>query len=291
MHSFFVVAELGSLSRAAERLRVSQSTLTRQMQSLEHELGGRLLERGHGGVALTAAGLHLLKGMKPVVASADAVIAGARKLARGQSGSLRIGYLVSAAAEYFNPALAQLRRAHPEIKVKLVDLSPGEQIAAMRRGELDVGVVGNVGASITREFFVKRIVSLSVVVALPEHHRLADRESIALADLRSEDFIGAHEEDIPGYNRWLVQLCRPAGYRPRLVDNADGLAHTLSMVVAENAVVLLPALSKWNPVPGVAFRPLQHATAKWDLLVIWQRGKSTAPVRALVAALSNRNGA
>jgi DNA-binding transcriptional LysR family regulator len=63
LRSFFAICDFGSLSKAAEQLHVSQSTLTRQMQALEAEIGGQLLERGHRGVALTAAGHALLVGM------------------------------------------------------------------------------------------------------------------------------------------------------------------------------------------------------------------------------------
>src|SRR3569833_2405404 len=116
-------------------MRVAQSTLTRQMQSLEQEIGGRMLERSHGGVALTAAGQALLGRGIPALANLEAALGEVRKLARGQTASLRIGYIMSAAPEYLGPALATVRAVHPEVKVKLIDLSPGEQIAALRRGE------------------------------------------------------------------------------------------------------------------------------------------------------------
>ena len=291
LRSFFAISEFGSLSKAAEQLHVSQSTLTRQMQTLETEIGGQLLERGHGGVALTATGHSLLEGMRPVVARADIIISEARKLARGQSSSVRIGYLMSAAGEYLNPALAALRRSHPETKVQLVDLSPGGQIAALRRGELDVLVLGNINAAISREFFVRRIATFPVVVAVPETHALADNDELALGDLRKEMFVGANPDDIPGFNNWLIQLCRRAGFRPKIVENASGLAHTLSLLVAENAVTLLPALVPGFKVPGVTFRPLRGAAVKWDLQVAWQRGKITEPVRELVNLLTrNRQG-
>lgn len=286
LRSFFAITEFGSMSKAAEQLHVSQSTLTRQMQTLEAEIGGPLLERGHSGVALTAAGHALLDGMRPVVARADIVTSEARKLARGQSASVRIGYIMSAAGEYLNPALGALRRSHPDTKIHLVDLSPGDQIAALRRGELDVVVLGNINAAIPREFFVRRIATFPVVVALPETHPLAAGEEVALADLRKEMFVGANPDEIPGFNNWLVQLCRRGGFRPRIVENADSVTQTLSLLVAENAVALLPALVQRFQVPGVAFRPLDGSPVKWDLQVAWQRGKITAPVRELVSVLT-----
>ena len=289
LRSFFATAEFGSLSKAAEQLHVSQSTLTRQVQALETEIGGQLLERGHSGVALTAAGHALLEGMRPVVARSDIVVSEVRKLARGQSASLRIGYIMSAAGEYLNPALAALRRSHPETKVRLVDLSPGEQISALRRGELDVVLLGNINATIGREFFVRRIATLPVVVALPETHALAAGADIALADLRREVFVGANPEDIPGFNSWIIQLCRRAGFRPKIVENANGLTHTLSLLVAENAVTLLPGLVSKFKVPGVTFRPLRSPAVKWDLQVAWQRGKIAEPVRDLVNLLTKKS--
>jgi DNA-binding transcriptional LysR family regulator len=289
LRSFFAISEFGSLSKAAEQLHVSQSTLTRQVQALEAEIGGQLLERGHRGAALTAAGHALLEGMRPVVAKADVVISGARKLARGQSASIRIGYIMSAASDYLNPALAALRQTRPEIKVRLVALSPGELIAALRRGELDVVVLGNINAAIAREFFVRRIKTLPVVVALPEDHALAANDNLALADLRRELFVGADPGKVPGLNHWLTQLCRRAGFRPKFVEHGGSLTHTLSLLVAENAVTLLPGLVKTINVPGVAFRPLRTPEVTWDLQIAWQRGKITEPVRQLVEFITKQS--
>lgn len=286
LRSFFAISEFGSMSQAAEQLHVAQSTLTRQMQTLEAEIGGQLLERGSSGVDLTVAGHALRDGMRPIVAQAELVISETRKLARGQTASVRIGYLWSAANEYLNPALAALRRSHPKTKVHLVDLSPGEQIAALRRAELDVIMLGNLNAAISREFFVRRIATFPVVVALPETHVLADRDKVALEELRREMFIGANPDDIPGFNPWIIQLCRRAGFRPKIVEHARGLTQTLALLVAENAVTLLPALMQKIKVPGVTFRPLRGATAKWNLQVAWHRGKITEPVRELVNALT-----
>lgn len=286
LRSFFAIAEFGSMSKAAEQLHVSQSTLTRQLQTLEGEVGGQLMERGHRGVALTAAGHALLDGMRPVVANADIVLADARKLARGQSASVRIGYIMSAAGEYLNPALVAFRRSHPQTKVHLVDLSPGAQIAALRRGELDVIVLGNINAAVPREFFVRRIATFPVRVALPETHELAAGAEVPLAALRKEMFVGVNPDNIPGFNNWLVQLCRQGGFRPKIVENAESITQILSLLVAENAVALLPALIERFQVPGVVFRPLRGTKATWDLQVAWQRGKITEPVRELVNLLT-----
>lgn len=286
LRAFFTVVEQGSLNRAAERLRLAQSTLTRQMRTLEEAMGGRLLERGPAGVAPTAAGHALIERAGPALDELDRALGEVRRRARGQSSELRVGYLMSAATDHLSPALAALRRAHPEVKVKLRDLSPGEQIAALRRGELDVALLGAAGRGIDREFYVRKLAVLPVLVALPAHHALVSKTELRMADLRGQSFIGAPDSDLPGHDRWITALAKRAGFRARFVASADGLTHGLALVVAENAVALIPDYAKKISAPGVVLRPLRDAAARWDFMVAWQRGKTTPPLRVLLDALA-----
>ena len=287
VRSFLVVLEEGSLNRAAVRLHLAQSSLTRQMQALEHEMDGRLLERTTSGVAPTAAGQSLAEGMRRVLADFDHAVAEARRLARGQQSVLRVGYLLSLTRTYLNPALSVMRKSHPEVQVRLLNLNPGEQVEALRSGEIDIGLIGRWGAVLASEFYTRRVATLRIVAALSETHRLAERTELNLGDLRGEMFIGAPESDVPGHDRWVLQMCRKAGFRPRFVQAGDSLAHALSLVVSENAVGLFPQFVSDEAAPGVVMRPIADAHAKWDFLVVWQRGRATAPMRALLDALAS----
>lgn len=283
---FLVALEEGSLNRAASRLRMSQSALSRQMQSLEHEIGGPLLERTTSGVRPTDVGHALAASVPAVLAAYDAAIAEARRLARGQRDFIRIGYLGSAAEIFLDPALAELRRANPGVKVKLLDLSPGEQIAALRKGELDLAMTGQEGGFAAGEFYTRRLATLPLVVALPDDHPLAKRRSVALGDLRNERFLSAPEADVPGRDRWTVQLCRRAGFRPRFATGADSISSGFSMINSEGAVALLPGYIRKHPASGVVCVEISDATARWDFLVVWQRGKASAALRAMLDALA-----
>ena len=132
---------------------------------------------------------------------------------------------------------------------------------------------------------MRRLASLPVVVALPEGHALAKQTTLKLADLRGVPFIGARDADLPGFNRWVTGLCRRAKFRPQFVEDADSLGHALSLLVAENAVTFLPALTNKVLAPGVVCRPLDEPAARWDLHVAWQRGRMTEAVRALVGGM------
>lgn len=288
LRSFFSVIEHGSLNKAAEHLRVSQSTLTRQMHALEHEVGGTLLERGPAGVSPTASGQVLLEQVRPALTQLDLALGEVRKRARGKSSALRIGYMPSVAAQFLHPALAALRRRHPEVKVSLLDLSPGEQIEALRTGTLDFAFLRDPGSFLAREFYVRRIASLPIIVALSDAHPRAGEKEIRLADLRSDLFVGAPERDVPGHNRWLVKLCKSAGFRARFVGDVESLAHGLATVVSEGAVSLMPEYARTESVPGVVFKPLKGCKMTLDLLVAWQRGRASEPVRALLEQLPSR---
>jgi DNA-binding transcriptional LysR family regulator len=286
VRSFLVVLEEGSINRAAARLHLAQSTLTRQIQALEHALGGRVLERTSTGVAPTAAGHALADGMRAILDSVDATLANARRLAQGQHDQLRIGYLLYATGTHLNPALAVLRRDHPEVKVKLTDLSPGEQIAALRAGSIDLAVTGQEGGSLGGEFYSRRLAQLPLLAVLPASHALAARPAIKLADLRDEIFVGSPERDMPGRNRWVTKLCRRAGFRARFGPEATSLAQAFSMVVSDHVVTIVPDYVQNAPAPGVVLRRISDAWATWDFIVLWQRGRAGPAVRAFLEALA-----
>jgi DNA-binding transcriptional LysR family regulator len=286
LRAFLVALEEGSLNRAALRLRVSQSALSRQMQALENEIGGALLERTTTGVRPTAAGHALATSLPRVLAEYDGAMTEARRLARGQHDLIRVGYLGSAAQRFLDPALSTLRQSHPEVKVKLLDLSPGEQIVALRRGEIDLALIGQEGALLASEFYTRKLATLPVVAVMPADHPLASRKRISLKELGAERFISSPEEDLPGRDRWITQLCRRAGFRPKFVQEAASVSHMFTLIGSEGAVTLLPAYLTSFPVAGVAMVQLSDVKATWDFLVVWQRGRAAKSLRALLDALA-----
>jgi DNA-binding transcriptional LysR family regulator len=290
LRSFLAVIEEGSLHRAAARLRLSQSALSRQMQTLEYELGGRLLERSSTGVQPTNGGHALAAKMGAVLAGYDQTMEEVRRLVRGESEHLRIGYIASAAQEYLGPALAALRQSHPRVKVKLLDLSPGEQITALREGKIDLALTDHGSELLARDFYLRKLAAIPSLVVLPAAHPLAGRKEIRLAELKNETFVSGPDRDLPGYRRRLAQLCRKCGrFRPRFAGEAQSLDEGLALVANEDAVALLPAYVRHRITPCVAMIPIADAEATWEISVVWQRGRIGGPLRALLDALAWTN--
>src|ERR1700685_1714206 len=186
LRSFLVVLEEGSLRRAADRLRISQSAITRQMQSLELDLGGRVLERTSAGVRHTTGEHALAEGAKTLLSDYDSPMAGVRRLVRGESERLRIGYIASAVQKYLGPALAVLRRAYPRLKVKMLDQTPGEMIIALREGKIDLALTLLGVDLLSRDFHARKLATVRSLVALPFSRRLAIERQVFLSQLKGE---------------------------------------------------------------------------------------------------------
>jgi DNA-binding transcriptional LysR family regulator len=285
IRALLTVIEEGSVNRAAVRLRITQPALSRQMQALENEIGGKLLERETSGVKPTGLGHALVKSMHPLVTSYDAAMADLRRQARGERAELRVGYLMSAAQAILTPALTRLRKVQPDLKLKLHDMSPREQIDGLRSGELDVALIGQEGVVAAKEFHSLKLRSLGVCAAVSSSDILATQKRITLKQLKGRDFIGVDEHHMPGRNRWMAALCKTAGFKPRMAVIVDGITNVLSLVVSESAVTLLPDYFLKSSHPGITFVPVSDAEARWDFIVLWQKGRASTSTRALVDAL------
>ena len=286
---FLVVLEEGSLRRAADRLRISQSAITRQMQSLELDLGARVLIRTSAGVRPTNGGQVLAERAKTLLADFDSTMAEVRRLNREESERLRIGYLASAVQEYLGPALAVLRRAYPKLKVKMLDQTPGEMIIALRQDKIDLALTLLGIDVLSRDFYARKLATVRSVVALPVSHRFATERQVSLSQLKAETFVRGSDDVVPGYTQRVIQLCRKyGGFRPRLVtiDKPDGLVETLTLAANEEAISIQPAFISHLNVPNVVLVPIADAGATWDLFVVWQPGEIAGPLGTLLSELN-----
>jgi DNA-binding transcriptional LysR family regulator len=256
------------------------------MHALEHELGGKLLERSSTGVRPTAGGFALATKVAALVASYDSIMVDVRHIVRGEAEELRIGYLASAFGEYLAPALEKVRQVYPRTKVKLLDLFPGEQITALRQGKIDIALTQEIGDLLRRDFYTQELAVTESVVFLPAGHPLAVRKQVKIAELKNETFVTGTEERVPGYRRRLAQICRTCGkFRPKLVDSSGDLSSKLAMVANEDVVGLAPAYMRHQAAPGVVIIPVADAGATWRLFLVWQPGKTSGTLRTLLDLL------
>src|SRR6185503_2609328 len=277
-----------SLRRAADRLHISQSAITRQIQLLEHDLGGRVLERTSAGVRPTSGGHALAEKARTLLADYDSAMGAVRRLVRGESDRLRIGYVASAVQEYLTPALAILRRKHPKVKIKMLDQTPAEIVAALRRGEIDLALSFGGAEVLSRDFYTHKLASVPSLVVLPFDHPLASQKQASISQLKNESFVEARGSIIPGYHQRIIQFCRLGKFRPRFItiEQPSNMAEGLATAANEGLVALGPSFISHLVVPNAVIIPLAEKEASWDIFVAWQRGKTAGPLRALLDAIS-----
>jgi len=217
-----------------------------------------------------------------------------RRLVRGESDRLRIGHFASTMQDYLGPALKVLRGTHPKLKIKMLDQTPAEMIAALRRGEIDLALTAYGAEALSHDFYTHKLATVPSVVVLPFDHQLASQKQISISQLRNESFVAVPDDVAPGKNQKVVHLCREFGkFRPRFVSIGKPVsvikAHMT--MVNERAIALSPAYISYLAVPNAVMIPVAEKGATWDLFVVWQRGKTAGPLRTLLDVLQTKSKA
>lgn len=236
---FVAVAEEAHFGRAAERVGIAQPPLTQQIQKLEQILGEPLFQR-RPRVRLTAAGEAFLEGALKVIAQVDQTVADARRAASGASGSLTLGFAASTLLTIVPEAVRRYRHAHPDVDLKLLEMSSASQIAALSDGSIDLGFVRQPGR---RFAHLRTELSFSepLGIVVPSGHRLSGRESIALKEVAQDEFILFPQSVAPGLHGQVMELFYRAGFAPCVVQEAQEWLTIVGLVDAGVGLSIVPA--------------------------------------------------
>ncbi|MCD0501818.1 LysR family transcriptional regulator [Bordetella petrii] len=281
MRQFVTIAELGSYRRAAEALHIAQPALSVSIQKLEHSVGVLLLERGAKGVSLTPAGAALMADARRALFHADQARQSARRVALGEQGRLRLGFVGSATYMLLPRCLPEFRRRYPDVELELREDSTVRLAEMLRANDLDAGLVrGPLAEDPSLSAWV--VERDSLILALPAGHALAGRP-VALAEVRAEPFVMYAPGKVPGLHGVAQALCRKAGFSPRISQEAIQVQTLVSLVASGLGVALVPGVTRAYSTPHVAFADLADAEAR-DVLalsLVSHRDTSCAPVLKL----------
>ena len=278
---FVAVAENLNFTKAAAKLHLAQPSLTRQIHNLEEEIGVRLLNRSKSQVALTEEGRSFLVDAMRILALATESVLAVQRLSRGETGQLNIAYLSNFDFELLPETLAAFRQSFPHIALNLFDMTPAEQFRALETRKIDLGFVGLRPPAAIKDLQWESIARHRTLVVLPAKHRLARKRQINLGDLKTMFFVGMSEKTHPGFRDWLCDTCQPAGFTPRILQDAE-LEPALMTFVAEGlGVSLAREHIKKLPHPGVAFRPLAPPV-KADYCIAWNRNNDARALQQYI---------
>ncbi len=270
---FVAIADERHFGRAARRLRIAQPSLSRQIQAFEAELGFTLFDRSRRRVELTPAGVTLEAHARRVLEALDAGVQEARRAAVGQVGRIGVGYVSSMAFSGLPELLNAFRLRSPGVEVVLRELSPHEQVEALRARRIDVGFLR--GTLDEDDLVSLRLRQEPLVVALPAGHAHEARSPLALGLLAHEPFVSFPRQRCPAFYDSLIRLCDDAGFMPNIVQEAPHI-DIVSLVAAGFGVAIVPGSLRNAGRPGVVFRPIVGAP-QTELRVAW-RPEDGSPV-------------
>ncbi|MEU9042991.1 MULTISPECIES: LysR substrate-binding domain-containing protein [unclassified Kitasatospora] len=273
---FRTVAHLGSFTAAGERLGFTQSAISRQIATLEGELGTPLFDRLARGVRLTEHGRALLPHAEAMLERLDTTRRDLAALTELTAGQLRVGAFDSANAALVPGALAAFRTAHPQVAISLTEGLSAHLLELLGNGAIDLAVVASYGelTDEAEQFDLRPLLDDPVLVALPPGHRLAGRRRLRLAELAEEPWIAArrHAETT------LLAACLRSGFQPRIEYAVSAWTAKLGLVAAGLGPTLIPSLAARAARPDLALIPLHpDDTPVRHVYTATRRGRRVPP--------------
>ncbi|WP_210570343.1 LysR family transcriptional regulator [Streptomyces sp. GESEQ-4] len=275
LRSFVAVAEDGTLTRAAERLYVSQPALTKQIKQLETQLGVRLFTRSRTGMTLTASGRALAERTPALLAAWDQVLRETKSTASRAARVLRVGFLASAANEATPRIVAEFSRRRPGWRADMRQASWSDPSGGLADGEVDVALLRLPfpGQDTLR---TEPLFTEPRWVALPADHALAAHDEIRFQDLWDEPFVAAPAETGRWREYWLAMDERE-GHPVRIGAVTDLPDDWLNAIANGYGVALAPAsAARFYARPGIVYRPVSGIGPS-QVAVAWAPADDTHP--------------
>lgn len=258
------VVEAGSFARAAVRLGVNSSTLTRRVADLEDGLGLTLLERSRVGVRVTTSGRGVVEQIRRALGEFEAVEHAARLNGRGAAGEIRVGFRVPPISVEILGLLSDWRQDHPEVSLVFFEMTDNDVRLALAERKIDV-------AFVERELLWPDAAHVPVyqepiLLALPTIHPLARFERVCWRQLRGETLLAQGCELSQSAKKIVKSLL---GNDVHYETHSASKQSMLALVAAGYGIALAVHSQLQASVPGVVFRPIGEPSAVVDIELAW----------------------
>ncbi|WP_243041614.1 LysR family transcriptional regulator [Dyella sedimenti] len=279
------VVRHGGFARAAEYAHATQPTLSKAIAQLEDELGDRLLERGRGGVRLTAAGEVVHRHALAMLAESSRLREELDALRGLRRGELRLGLPPLGSNVLFAPLLARFRHQHPQIEIRLLEHGSRRLEQAVLAGELEItATLLPVGEGLAHQ----PVRDEPMLALLPQAHPRAAAKRFRLEWLGDTPLV-LFEEGF-ALNRLIREACARHGVAPREAVRSAQVDFILALVAAGGGVALLPRLVvEDRSLSGLVALPLASNDLRWKMVLAWRQGTALSPAaRAWLALVAGR---
>jgi DNA-binding transcriptional LysR family regulator len=284
---FLAAAEEENFQRAAARLNIAQSALSRHISALEADLGGvRLFERLPRGVRLTESGEQYLKDVRRILETVDEATLRVQRVERGQTGHISVAFTEAVAAQpLLADALRRFQSGFPEVQIDLIAMRSKNQREALRKGRIDIGFFyAEVGDE--SDFDWIPIMTDDFLLALPPGHRLAGALRVTLEDLAGEPLIFPSKWHAPSTHERMMAAFRKRGITPNIVAENPSADILNCLVSAGIGIGFLITSQKDRAPDSVALRPIADFSLPLPLVLAWLRDNQSPIIPNFAAAVT-----
>ncbi|NDK36929.1 LysR family substrate-binding domain-containing protein [Rhodovulum sulfidophilum] len=227
--------------------------------------------------------LTFLHEARETLRQADHAIKTARETAAGRTGLIRLGYVGSALYGRLPDTIRAFRRARPNVRLELREATTAAQIAGLRDGTLDAGIVippiAEAAGIELHDFDQDRL-----CIALSLGHHLAGKDDLCVADIADEDFVLWPIVEGRGFHLQVIRLCTDAGFVPRVTQEAHGMHAVLSLVAVGAGVSVVPESMRQFRPDQITYQPIAEAGADFPLcLALHQPGPATVAFKEIAS--------
>lgn len=288
IEAFNAVAVELSFRRAAERLAIDQSALSRRIRQLEELLGYQLIRRTTREVSLTEAGTVFHEQTRLLIANLDKAIHVGRVAAEGKKGTLRIGYMSFAALEVMPNIVREFTRQYPEIELQLKYMRTQGQKIELSRNGLDAGFI--LGPFRHPQYETRLMREEELVAILPVKHRLSTRKSVTLAQLVNYPMVLGSMAEWDFFRLFIDDVFSRAGQAIDVRYEASNAMGILGLVSSGLGVsVYSEGIERIQP-RTIATRRIQDCDSIVQTLLVWNRAYKTPALMNFVALAEKMYG-
>lgn len=288
---FVMLSEELHFGRAAQQLNMTQPPLTQAIAQLEAVLGVRLFERTKRSVQLTAAGAALVPEARDLLARAQALPAYAKAAASGEVGQLRLAFVSTVGFSLLPRWVRSFRERYPRAALELFETTGDVQLQLLARGEVDAGVMLHSPGFAPQGLERMLVTSEPLVLAVPEHHRLASASSLPLLKVLAEPLVVFPRRIVPSLHDAIFGMYHAAGRLPQVVQEAIQMQTIVNLVSAGLGVAWVPASVQQFQRSGVVYRQVAAGKSPTkvpgcETSLVWTAGSAHAVRDRFLAFIS-----
>ncbi|MBB6502714.1 LysR family transcriptional regulator [Pedobacter cryoconitis] len=269
LHYFKVLAEELHYRKAAEKLYISQSALSQQIKQLENLLELSLFDRINKRVVLNDAGKLFYKDAIQVIHKMQTALNNLKLLKRGNTGQIGISFVASAMQSILPGLLKKFNSDCPNIKFYLEELTNKEQLAALQKGDIDLGFMRS--NQVGQNMMIKSVFKENFTLVLPKAHPMTAAKFNHVGELKDEHFILFPNDQSQLYYQQIINLCADQGFTPNITHRSIHAPTIFKLVENGMGLSIIPKSLATTENPNIKFIELKNIPQQTELYAVWNK--------------------